>query len=151
MLYAFCNTLCGRSKRLGVQKFNELVREADRRNVWGYKGLPVWALPFVLLALRDFEGFSGRRQRRFVFRFVLKESPPPRLEDVWESGTYHLLRVFDGGGVMDFPPGNPYPIRKDIWQLYSREIGWLGEERYHQLVVSLEQCFKNERSDNDTW
>ncbi len=72
-LYTFCNNLCGRHKRLGVEKFNELVLEADRRNLWCYKDIPLWAVPYLLLALRDFQGYGKDPKKPFVFRFVLKE------------------------------------------------------------------------------
>ncbi len=141
-LYAFFKELCGRKRHLSVKAVCQIIKEADRINLWSYKGVEVWTIPFLLLCLRDFEGYGKASKETFLFRFVLKGRPPKKLKKVWENEKFHLLRVFDGGRVMDFPLGNPYPIRKDVWEQYSKEFCWLNDERWHNLLRSLEKCFE---------
>lgn len=140
-LYTFCNNLCGRKKRLGIEKFNELVSEADRRNLWCYKDIPLWVVPYLLLTLRDFQGYGKELKKPFVFRFLLKEKPPKDIKEVWESERFHLLRVFEKGRQMDYPPGNPYALTKEIWEQQSKDYHWLGEEKYKKLLQGLEKAF----------
>ena len=71
----------------------------------------------------------------------MPEKPPRDLKKVWESGGFHLLRVFDKGQVMNFPKGNPYPLTKEIWETYSKDYQWLGEEKYNKLLKGLKTAF----------
>lgn len=69
--YAVCRTLCGRGNLSG-ERFLDLVRIADTLDVWSYRNLELWTVPFILLTLDDFEGVS-RGGNDLYFRFVFQK------------------------------------------------------------------------------
>jgi hypothetical protein len=142
-LYCFCLALCGK-KNLPVDKFCELIKKADKRNLWRIKGLEEWVIGFLLLILDDFEGLretkdNKQKVMKYTFRFFLKEhlsqhqkivapskeNKPQqqiKIEDLWKKGGYYLYKVFSSGTLMTYPAGNPYPVNIDSWERFLEQF-----------------------------
>lgn len=64
-------------------KFCSLVRLADDKQIWAYRGLELSDVPYVMLTLADFApATSERQQRRYWFRFWFDTSVRT-FEDLW--------------------------------------------------------------------
>ena len=152
-LYCFCHKLCGNGG-LKVDKFCELIRKADSRNLWGCKGLEEWVIGFVLLVLDDFEMKSNNPpyETKYVFRFFLKnykaldlkqlkqddrKQSKMRIEDLWEKGDYFLYKVFASGVMMNVPEGNPYQVSKEMWEEFSKNYEWVKKELSELLLKKV--------------
>ncbi|RQG99131.1 hypothetical protein [Paraburkholderia dinghuensis] len=107
------------------KEFIELLKRANRSNIWAYKDLQPQHLPYILPLLADFSPASGRRQksdtgalepaRRLWLRFMYS-SAVRRAEDLWirPTGEVKFFRVSYR------PPPRSAPKPKDI--LKSVEI-----------------------------
>lgn len=134
-IYAFCHYLL-RKQPFPTEKFCKLIKLADRRNIWVYRDLPFWAVGYILMTLCDFEG-ARNDGTKYIYRFVLGEDRPKTIEGLWENeGRYNLHKVFDGGKIMDYPPGNPYEVSEENFYRFSSNNGWI-EERH---INSLRKC-----------
>lgn len=101
--YAVCHRLC--KKRLKSLEFVSLCREADRRNVWAYRQLPLEAVPYILVTLMDFlEEDQSQREtgfpRTYSYRFVLqKPSKASAIDAMWlRPENCRLQAVFADSG-----------------------------------------------------
>lgn len=138
-LYCFCHSICLK-KNLSVDKFCELVREADKRNLWRAKDLEDWVIGFLLLLFGDFKGEPSRvnpnkEPEPYVFRFYLMKrdeifrkflstirNKRIDIKDVCLGKDYQLYKVFDNGNKMNFSTGNPYPVTMTTWERFGEDF-----------------------------
>lgn len=104
--------LCG-SRACGMTKFTEMVRRGDARNIWAFVDLPVWAVPFVLLCLVDFE-FADRTGITYPFHFYIKRLRGNGDRYPWDvDARCELRKVFSADGNLVRSDDNPYAITRD--------------------------------------
>lgn len=152
-LYCFCHKLCGKGG-LKVEKFCELIKKANSRNLWGCGGLEEWVIGFLLLVLDDFEAksISIPKEVKYVFRFYLKDykelhmkqqnaedrkQSKIRIEDIWEKGNYFLYKVFASGVMTRLPEGNPYPVSREVWEEFSKNYEWIKKDLSELLLKRI--------------
>ncbi len=66
--FEFCRYLVGRG--FEESTFEGLIAQADRLNIWSYKQLPLWVIPYVLLTLDTFVVPSRNGTFTVAFRFL---------------------------------------------------------------------------------
>lgn len=72
--YAFCLKCCGVGN-LTTDKFLSLCTKANKKNIWAYKNIQVWMIPYILLTLDDFEAKTHNGPTpTYMFRFVLDKT-----------------------------------------------------------------------------
>lgn len=83
---------------LSVPEFREMVERADGLDVWAYRGLQLYYVPYVLLALKQqFERRAPLRERGFFFVF---EPRLQRADALWnqpDTVAQVIWRVETGG------------------------------------------------------
>lgn len=70
-VYQLCLSACGKGN-FPVSKYIELVKRANHLNIWGYVGIKVWMVPYILLTLDDFKAI-GKNNKEYEYRFILHE------------------------------------------------------------------------------
>lgn len=100
-VYSACRSL---TSTLSGHEFVEMCRQADRRNVWCYKGLTLDWLPYILVTLVD---LPATDKRSYPLRIVLiKKRRDSTIDSLWITPEdCSLQRHFaDTGRPMRSPP-----------------------------------------------
>lgn len=119
--YQFMHKMCGKGN-LGAESFNKCIKAADALNIWAYRDLKQWNIPFILLTMTDFKHTA----KGYLFRFTLN-----KLEGCsaayWQSlDACSLLKVFASGDPMTKDPNNPYPISEESFLKISQGNEWVS-------------------------
>lgn len=69
--YAMCWKMLNLRGVLPAEKFASLIKKADQKGIWAYKGMRPWAVPFLLMTLDDFD-YRTSGGKHFSFRFMIK-------------------------------------------------------------------------------
>lgn len=70
-VYQICHDACGK-KNFPINKYKELIKKANQRNVWSYVDIKIWMLPYILLTFDDFTA-KDKNNQEYEFRFILLE------------------------------------------------------------------------------
>ncbi|MGL4208198.1 MAG: hypothetical protein ACRCTY_02295 [Candidatus Adiutrix sp.] len=119
--YQFMHKMCGKGN-FGAKLFNQCIKMADALNIWAYRDLKQWGIPFILLTMTDFKHTT----KGYMFRFTLKKSEGCSLAYWQSSEACSLLRVFASGDPMIKDPNNPYPISKQLFIEMSKGNDWIS-------------------------
>lgn len=127
--YAFMWSLCGKGNFSAAQ-FNDCVKIADAMNVWAYRNLQQWQIPFILLTLIDFK-FKDTDKG---FRFTLKKKRGCS-KAYWQTPeSCELLKVFaDTGKLAEKSSHHREQFSEDIFKNFSTQTEWMSPA----LVASL--------------
>ena len=148
-LYCFCLKLCKKGN-LPVNKFVELVKRADKRNLWSHGGLEEWVIGFLLLVLDDFEGESQKKEK-YIFRFflekdikrldegILQSNIKIAIDDLMAREDYFLVKVFGNGKFMNASEGNPYKVSRNNWIEFSHDYEWAFDNQGERLVQKIKE------------
>lgn len=71
-IYAICLELIGKRSKFKHKEMRELIDIAKRKNIFYYKGLEIWMIPYILLTLKDFSIWQKDRKKTYQIRFVMK-------------------------------------------------------------------------------
>lgn len=115
-----------------------LVDEANRLDIWSYRRMQTWEIPYVMLVLKDFtpktgiKYSNGKNYRIFSFRFYI-ESLVGGFEDLWiNAGADPKMyrTTFDKVRILE-----PQPVeRSNAWleieetQLTEKQLAWMVRE-----------------------
>jgi hypothetical protein len=79
--FTFLTTLTGKGA-VSRDVFGLLLMRADKFDIWRYAGLPVWAVPYILLTFTD---FYIRRPSKptYVVRFIIDKPSRSKLNATW--------------------------------------------------------------------
>ena len=70
-IYQSCLNACGKG-HFPATKYVELIKKANHLNIWQYKGIELWMVPYILLTLDDFKAKS-KNGKEYEYRFILLE------------------------------------------------------------------------------
>lgn len=132
--YGFCLALCRRGN-LPAEKFRSMVRRADKKRIWAYAGIPLWAIPYVLLTL---ENFTGERKNggAYDFHFIFDKPGRTNASAIWEkSAECQLVKVFPGKGEPVTTDDNPFPVSADALTTKAGGVGWIKSDFLRRLKV----------------
>lgn len=115
--FEFCEYYVGRAA-FNQLVFDQLLLETDRLQIWGYKNLALWTLPFIFFTLIDFTipGRDGKPAFEVQFRFI--KPSHGLIDDLWiKPESCQLEKVFRNTGKRtSIPRGNPYPLSEaNFW------------------------------------
>lgn len=105
--------------------FEMLCRKADILEIWTLKKMPLWAIPFILLAISDFlvkrKGHDDQELPPYAIRFVVHKPSRSQLNKTWLSpGDCRLVKYFLKNNGK---PGNAFTSK--LWSssfVFSEEI-----------------------------
>lgn len=88
--YNFMEACCG-SKSFDKDVFVRCLNRANKKNIWAYKGIKMWMVPYILLTLENYTHKNG-----YSFHFVIHK---PSL--MWSKPELcSLKKVFSSGDLM---------------------------------------------------
>jgi hypothetical protein len=107
----FCDYLVG-PRVITNEVRQQMIAEADRFKVWGYRNILFWVLPYVFLTLVDFKIPETKAKPSFYVQFRFLKPFAGFIDDLWNKPDKCALeKVFiPSGKPSSFPPGNPYPL-----------------------------------------
>lgn len=124
--------------------FELLVYRADKFNIWRYSGLPLWAVPYILLTFTDFY-IRREGKETYVVRFVIDKPSRSKLNTIWLRPTQcKLVKYFVNKGKATVVFGaqasserhasssttvgnvkNPLPFSEDEFNNLTADTAWI--------------------------
>ncbi len=106
--FEFCRYLVG--KGFDVPAFEGLIAQADRINIWSYKQIPLWVIPYILLTLDTFTVHGKNSTFTVAFRFI--KPAIGNVDSLWiQPHDCKLIKLFPNTEKpYQYPEGNPYPL-----------------------------------------
>lgn len=131
--FAFCLSLC-RKGNLPATKFRSMIRRADRKRVWAYVGIPLWAFPYVLLTLENFTG-HGKDGNEYEFHFSFKKPSDSNISALWtRSQDCRIVKLFTSGETI-VTTDNPFPVSEKAMLEKIGNTNWIRPEFLQTLRV----------------
>lgn len=128
--YAFCRKCVGNGN-LPLIKFEEMIRRADRLDIWSYAGIEVWCVPHILLLLADFAVDTNQ-----ACHFALVKTS--KISAIWhDPKPVRIKKLFsDSGNQAEKIAGlpNPHPITK--CDVANVDTSWMKSNFSKKLVES---------------
>ncbi|MGK2742267.1 hypothetical protein ACSHT0_15385 [Tepidicaulis sp. LMO-SS28] len=129
--YVFCLRLC-RIKNLPLSLWSELIKRADRKNIWSYKDIQLWTIPYILLSLGNFTG-TGKRGS-YDFHFILQKPRGTDADTLWvKPEACSLVKVFSSSGCEMKADDNPFPLSERAMMEKAGDIDWVNENTLRAL------------------
>lgn len=126
--YSFMHSLCGRSLLCSV--FNKCIDRADKNNIWSYKDIPLWSLPFILLTLENFSN------SKYCYHFILKKTKNTFINEIWTGVKQaFLVKVFSDSGKEFKNDKNPMLISNENFHSNSQDVDWISDA----LITALKK------------
>lgn len=142
--FTFLTSLTGKGA-VNSDVFALLLRRADKFDIWRYAGLPVWAVPYILLTFTD---FYIRRPGKptYVVRFIIDKPGRSQLNATWlHPGQCSLVKYFVNKGKADRVFGarqatsnkthaaigagwikNPLPFSESEFKQLTQDTSWIS-------------------------
>ena len=124
--YCFCLKACGKGN-LPIIKFSELIKRADNKNIWAYKNIPVWVVPYILLLLADFS-----HANKFDFRFVLNKPTRLPLQNLWIDNQYAITKIY--ADSQREITGGKISITQENFKNLSGDTSWMSDKTVERLI-----------------
>lgn len=144
--YSFCLHMVGKGS-LPHQKFGRLCALADSLDIWSYRVLPSWSVPFIFLALDDFEihpisSSEGVQKKPYSVRFIIKKPKKGvslRPEDC-SIEKYFAPKTGKPSTLVKPKSGisNPLPMSEKVLIDVAGDVSWINE----RLLLLLTQYSK---------
>ena len=125
--YIFCLKLCG-TGNFPLSTFERVIKRADAKNIWSYKNIPVWVIPYILLLLTDFH----ESKKDYQFRFILNKPSKLPLQNLWIKNEYNINKIFSDSGA-DVRYGSK-SIDIDTYLDLSKDTAWLTDSFVNRLL-----------------
>ena len=134
--YTFCRNLCRRNNLQRYQFHSMLVR-ADQKRIWSYVGIPLWAVPYILLTLENFQATSKKGQD-YGFHFVFQKprgSGGTGISALWSSRKIcKISKVFSDNGSPVKTGDNPYPVSESAFVEMAGDSSWVTPALLRALI-----------------
>jgi hypothetical protein len=124
--YSFMLNVCG-TGNLPINLFINCIIRADKKKIWSYADIPLWATPYIMLTLENFY----IKNNSYPFHFYIDKTYSKPLNELWESqNRASLCKVFSDSGKLirsksDMP--NPLKISKENYFKFSNDGNWIEE------------------------
>ncbi len=145
--FTFLTSLTGKGA-VTSPVFSLLLRKADEFGIWKYSGLPVWAVPYILLTFIDFI-VRPTAKPVYVLRFIVEKPPRSKLTTTWlQPGQCKLAKYFVNKGKANklfgtVAPGkaapvsarnpNPLTFSEEEFKRITADTSWIGDGLNHLL------------------
>lgn len=134
--YAFCLNLC-RARNIPPDLFRATLRRADKKRIWSYVGIPLWAVPYILLTLENFQATSKNGQE-YGFHFVFQKprgSGGTGIAALWSSQKgCKISKVFSDNGSPVRTGDNPYPVSEVAFVDMAGDSSWVTPALLRALI-----------------
>lgn len=130
--YAFCLNLC-RQGNLPADKFRSMLQRADRKRIWAYVGIQVWAIPYILLTLENFSAVSNNA-KSYVFHFTFQKPRGTGISALWTEQQCQVNKVFSSNGEPFQAKDNPYPVSKTAFLAKAGDVSWINPKLLRALI-----------------
>lgn len=133
LAYGFCLALC-RHGNLPAGKFKSMIRRADKKKIWAYADIPLWAIPYVLLTLENFTA-KNKEGGTYDFHFVFNKPRKTNVAALWEkSSECQLVKVFQNSGEPFSADDNPFPVSANALAAKAGDVNWIRPEFLRLLI-----------------
>ena len=123
--YSFCLRMCGQGN-LPMSVWKTLIRRADKKNIWSYKDIPLWVIPYILLVLENLQGTS-QKGATYGFHFILKKPSRTKADTLWiDPGDCAILKVFSASGQPMKGADNPFPLSEADLTAKAGKTNWIS-------------------------
>lgn len=120
--YSFCLALCGKGN-LPKSHFRSMIARADKKRVWSYVGIEVWAIPYILLTLEDFSA-ENKSGMSYGFHFVFDKRKGSNASAIWDTvNPCKLLKVYSDSGNPTHD--SPFSVSKNALTLMAGNPSWV--------------------------
>jgi hypothetical protein len=134
--YTFCRNLC-RAKNLAHGQFRSMVKRAEKKRIWSYVGIQLWAVPYILLTLEDFSAI-GKNNQQYGFHFVFQKprgSGGTGIAALWSSQNgCKISKVFSDNGNPVRTGDNPYPVSELAFVEMAGDSSWVTPALLRALI-----------------
>lgn len=160
--FTFLTSLTGKGA-VTSPVFSLLLRKADEFGIWRYSGLPVWAVPYILLTFIDFV-VRPTAKPVYVLRFIVEKPPRSKLTTTWlQPGQCRLAKYFVNKGKANklfgkVSPGkaplvsarnpNPLTFSEAEFNRITADTSWIGDGLNH-LLEEMQMAPEDERDGGD--
>lgn len=125
LFYAFCLALC-RNGNLPTAKFRSMIRRADKKRVWAYVDIPLWAIPYVLLTLENFVAAARNGKRPYAFHFIFNKPAGTNVSALWkQSSQCEVAKIFSSNGKPVAVDDNPFPVTEEALINKAGDTSWI--------------------------
>ena len=122
--YAFCLSLC-RKGNLPTEKFRSMLLRAERKRIWAYAGIHLWAIPYILLTLENFY-VKNDKNCGCGFHFVFQKPNRTTVSALWtRHNECRLLKVFSDTGRAMQSTDNPFSVSEDDFLTNASNTDWI--------------------------
>lgn len=139
--YYFMLKSCGKGC-LSYPTFEDVLRNANRKNVWNYVGMKAWMMPYVLLYVGDFVDSNG--EKPYKFHFIFSHDLEFSMDNMLRNSTgYMIERVFSNSGRSFNKRGcfsYPMEVSKQNFDEKTCNLEWMefDSERFHSFILPRE-------------
>ena len=132
--YAFCLGLC-RKGNLPADKFRSIISRADKKRVWAYVGIPLWAIPYVLLTLENFSALS-KSEMKYKFHFAFIKPTGTNVSALWlRPENCKIVKLFSSDSEPVDTGDNPYPVSEAALIAKAGNTSWITKSFLRRLKV----------------
>lgn len=125
LAYAFCLNIC-RKGNLPTAKFRKMLARADSKRIWAYAGLRIWATPYILLTLENFQARS-KEGYEYGFHFIFNKPKSTGISTLWtNSEACEIVKVYSDSGKQINATDNPYPVSEVNWRTKAGDASWIS-------------------------
>ena len=138
LTYSFMLSLC-RKGNLTVKEFTKCIDRANNKNIWNYKDIPLWVIPYILLTL--YSPPDEDEKTRYSFR--LKKPQQTNASGLWmKSKKCELIKVFTNSGAPVKVADNPFEVSKDAFMAKAKEMSSWVKDNPHIVVTPILHKFQ---------
>ena len=133
LAYAFCLNMCKPGK-LPSKAFREIIKRADKKNIWVYSNIPLWFVPYTLLTFGDFTASTKDGKGEYEFFFMFEKPKKITIGNFLGQGKEgKIQKFFKPSGKLIDTRDNPYEVSEEALLHKAGDISWIGE----RLLSSL--------------
>ena len=116
-IYAVCKDII--NNKFKFSEFYELEKIAKNRNIYYYKNLEIWMIPYILLTLKNFDIMKKNGDGLYTVQFVLKNSLRATIGN--KHLKFELNKIFSDSKK----PAPPYSYSISKEQFEDIDISWI--------------------------
>jgi len=131
--YLVCHHLCG-AGNLSTSKYLALVERSQQHNIWAYKDLQMWMLPFVFVLLDQFQTESEK-----AFHFALLRNGKARQKFWTAPHHFEVQKVFSDSNKPMSHGLVRSAISEHLWSYISQKTSWLSTPARVKIMRGCER------------
>ena len=130
LTYGFMFSLCGKGN-FPLKTFVQCIMRADSKNIWSYKNIPLWIMPYIFLTFYTYPHDGDGKKVYFYF----KKSASQSASELWiQSWKCKLMKVYKDSGNVYKCSNNPCTLNKDIPRKLAGNTSWISQNIISRIL-----------------